>query len=92
MSEWTHRICADCYIDREVKRAIEENDGFRAPTRIVTQVTPRKERCCFCLCTIENLGRHGGIYIREDPEETLCGGIHDQNENDRSGEREGNPA
>lgn len=59
---WTHRICADCYIDK----AVTESE-FVEPTRVVPDATPAQERCCFCSNFIVNVGKHGGIYVRHDP-------------------------
>lgn len=64
MSRWTHRICADCYIDRF--------ETLSVPTRMVPDLTPQEEPCCFCRVTIINVGLHGGIYIRHDPAQLEC--------------------
>lgn len=80
MSHWRHRICADCYIDREI--ASDPNDHgsgqavIRIPFRVSADACPAEGDCCFCGVTIHNTSGHGGIYVRHDPEFLECGGEH----------------
>ncbi len=77
MSRWTHRICADCYIDREEQLEQGLPPGLmHLPTRMIPSATPDMEDCCFCGATIVNVGKHGGIYVRHDPDFLECGGEH----------------
>lgn len=69
MSAWTHRICADCYIDK-----VRELDLSLPPVRMAE--VPPEEPCCFCGWTIINFAGRGGIYIRHDPAELHCKGEH----------------
>lgn len=60
MSRWNHNICESCW-----------NNRFkdREPIR-VTNIS-EEEPCCFC-----NAMNTNGIYVREDPDRMLCGGVH----------------
>jgi len=54
---WTHRICEDCWNERN-------------PDRIATKIIPmyaRVEECCFC-----HKDTASGIYIRHNPKELNC--------------------
>ena len=52
MSRWTHRICADCFIDREIDNDPNDHDSgqavIRIPTRVNIEHCPEEELCCFC--------------------------------------------
>ena len=79
MSAWTHRICADCFIDREIANDPNDHDSgqavIRIPTRVNIEHCPEEELCCFCGRTLINM-THGGIYVREDPAGLRCKGDH----------------
>lgn len=69
MSRWTHAICAPCWNERHPERPIETTSRIVESFRI-------DEPCCFCGETTS-----AGIYLRADPQTTLCKGEH-PNESD----------
>ena len=71
--EWTHRICADCYIAKTI-----DDQEFVAPARMNPDITPAEEPCCFCGVTIISAVQYGGIYIRHDPAKLECNHDHDK--------------
>lgn len=66
---WTHALCVACWPDRHPAEPVPE-----------TGRTLRLVPCCFC----GNL-TGDGIFEREDPALTLCGGEH---EHEPEGEEE----
>jgi hypothetical protein len=64
MSRWTHAICAPCWNRQHPDRPVETT------TRIVEEYRA-EEACCFC-----GERTSAGIYVRHDPEETACKGVH----------------
>lgn len=60
MSRWTHAICDHCFARRHPDRG-------GAHGRLVT---PDPDMCCYC-----NTATMSGLYDRNDPAETPCGGI-----------------
>jgi len=68
-SRWTHNICEICWYSMTM------NPG-RVPVR--TKPNARHiDTCCFC----GHLNADG-IYVRRDPEETLCKGEHKDNDSE----------
>lgn len=61
MSNWTHRMCGECWIERNLKLAEHE---FRIPVQV--RGTP-EGTCCFC-----NGDTRMGIFVRHDPKELKC--------------------
>lgn len=74
MAEWTHPKCEACWIADNSGLDDEGRAFIRRPARVVADNLPA-EVCCFC-------GRFtiGGIYVRADPRTTLCGGVHEEDE------------
>lgn len=68
MSAWTHSLCEDCWNLRHPYVAHHPGTG-RGVTRIVGGL--QEETCCGC-------GRkhESGIYVRGDPKNFSCYGIH----------------
>jgi hypothetical protein len=62
-SSWTHSICAECWFHRNPKQQ---------PLKMSHEIRS-VERCCFCFIT-----HRDGIYMRADPKETLCRGVHEE--------------
>jgi hypothetical protein len=62
MSQWTHNICYDCWLDREPESG--------EPVRLLTRPL---EICCYC-----GLKNRNGIYVRDNPkdEKLICKGKH----------------
>ena len=76
MSKWTHRVCADCWIERRVQDDPAMGPSIPVPLMVPSEECPAVEDCCACGATIVNIGRHGGIYLREKPDNMQCGGEH----------------
>ena len=76
MSRWTHRICADCWIRKEVEHAERTPEPYLAMPSILKQdACPEEEDCCFCGATLFSPA-NVGIYVRHNPEELRCKGEH----------------
>ena len=61
MSRFQHNICEPCWNKKHPDRVAHAMvEEFR-----------ETERCCFCFCLHQS-----GISIREDPNNTKCGGDH----------------
>jgi hypothetical protein len=66
MSGWVHTICDDCW----TKRSSAEGKPGRTPVQVPLG-DRAAEICCFCGATTRS-----GIYVRENPKVTKCGGKH----------------
>lgn len=64
MAEWNHRMCGECWLEKEFKWLPDGGIEFRAPV-MIKDATPGP--CCFCT----NISRLG-IYVRKDPKEMKC--------------------
>jgi hypothetical protein len=61
MSPWSHVICTDCW---------NTQHPDKEPVVLAELLTP--ETCCFCGQLTDS-----GIYVRHDPNEALCKGVHE---------------
>ncbi len=61
MSQWTHSICYGCWLKK---------DPNSDPARL-KQESAEVETCCYC----GNETREG-IYLRDNPNNTICKGEH----------------
>jgi hypothetical protein len=62
--EWTHSICDPCW---------DLRDPYHEPFRMINNLRI-SESCCFC-----GQKHISGIYVREHPDKTKCGGNHKEN-------------
>lgn len=60
MSRFTHSICEECW---------KKKNPRRSPVRIID--CPPMEKCCFC-----SKSHYSGIYVRENPADMQCNGVH----------------
>lgn len=64
VSRFTHAVCERCWIARNTNA----DDSIRVPTRLTE---PEARICCYCAhVTII------GVFVRDNPANTMCGGIH----------------
>lgn len=63
MSKFQHAICDECW---------ERRNPDRLPVRLMGSYR-KEERCCFCLAQTKS-----GIYVRENPADMPCNGVHDE--------------
>lgn len=67
MSRWTHSICVECWNKQRPENQVDHGELDNTEPEI----------CCWCEGKTTT-----GIYLRADPAETLCQGIHKEKESD----------
>lgn len=60
--EWNHSICVGCWNNKNPHKAVEGNPW---------NMQNDPEKCCFCGGITTQ-----GIYVRYDPRELPCKGVH----------------
>lgn len=82
MAEWNHRICERCWFDGPKSEHPSMPGAFRMPVRVkdwgpkeddIEPVEPGL--CCYCGGLTVT-----GIFVREDENDVLCKGRHDESQ------------
>jgi uncharacterized protein YrrD len=78
MSKRNHSMCTHCWVREQHVQSIENGEILiPAPARVLQAPM---ESCCFC-----RRYTMAGIYVRRDPKDAICSGVHVGDEEEEDG-------